>query len=171
MVIREGTGLAPLILGGGQERDRRSGTLNVPGVVGTAVALAVTNSNREEEVARLDALRRRLVDAVTSRVGCATATVPLAKSVPGVAHICFEGLESESLLFLLDEEGVCVSAASACASGAMEPSHVLAAMGVPRSRMMGSVRFSLGHTTTTEDIDAAVDAAVGAAERLVAARS
>ncbi|MEY2768139.1 MAG: cysteine desulfurase family protein [Ilumatobacteraceae bacterium] len=171
MVIREGTGLAPLILGGGQERDRRSGTLNVPGVVGTAVALAVTNSNREEEVARLDALRRRLVDAVTSRVGCATATVPHAKSVPGVAHICFEGLESESLLFLLDEEGVCVSAASACASGAMEPSHVLAAMGVPRSRMMGSVRFSLGHTTTTEDIDAAVDAAVGAAERLVAARS
>lgn len=171
MVVREGTGLAPLILGGGQERDRRSGTLNVPGVVGTAVALAVTNSNREEEVSRLEALRRRLVDAVTSRVGCATATVPHATSVPGVAHICFEGLESESLLFLLDEEGVCVSAASACASGAMEPSHVLAAMGVPRSRMMGSVRFSLGHTTTTEDIDAAADAAVGAAERLVAARS
>ncbi len=170
MVIRDGTPLEPLILGGGQERDRRSGTLNVAGIAGTAVALAVTNSRRESEHARLDALRRRLVDGITSRVGCASRTVPLETSVPGVVHICFEGLESESLLFLLDERGVSVSAASACASGAMEPSHVLAAMGVPASRMTGSVRFSLGHTTTRDDVDTAVEAAVESATRLLAAR-
>ncbi|MEY3588073.1 MAG: hypothetical protein RJA47_669, partial [Actinomycetota bacterium] len=74
-------------------------------------------------------------------------------------------------LFLLDEQGVCVSAASACASGAMEPSHVLAAMGVPRSRMMGSVRFSLGHDTTEDDIDRAIEVTVAAAQRLAASAS
>ncbi|MFM9133779.1 MAG: cysteine desulfurase family protein [Actinomycetota bacterium] len=170
MVIRDGTQLEPLILGGGQERDRRSGTLNIAGIAGTAVAFAVTNSRRAAEHARLDALRRRLVDGITTAIGCATQTVPAESAVPGVAHICFEGLESESLLFLLDERGVSVSAASACASGAMEPSHVLAAMGVPASRMMGSVRFSLGHTTTQEDVETAAGAAVESATRLLGAR-
>ena len=132
----------------------------------TAVALAVNNNARTANVERLGALRRRLVDGITSAVPCATETLP--GSVAGVAHICFEGLESESILFLLDEQGVCVSAASACASGAMEPSHVLAAMGVPRTRMMGSVRFSLGHSTTDGDIDRAIRVTVDAARRLAA---
>ena len=169
MVQRDGIALEPLILGGGQERDRRSGTHNTAGIVGTAVALAVTNNDRAGTVERLTALRQRLVHGITSSVPCATET--LAESVAGVAHICFEGLESESLLFLLDEQGVCVSAASACASGAMEPSHVLAAMGVPRGRMMGSVRFSLGHDTTDDDIDRAVSVTVEAARRLAEAAS
>jgi cysteine desulfurase len=169
MVIREGTVLEPLILGGGQERDRRSGTHNVAGIVGTVVALAVTNSERADQCARVTSLRDRLVEGITSQVPCASVTVDAC--VPGIAHLCFEGLESESLLFLLDEQGVCVSAASACASGAMEPSHVLAAMGVPRNRMMGSVRFSLGHDTTQEDIDRAVAATVSAAHRLSGAGS
>ena len=164
MVMREGTVLEPLILGGGQERDRRSGTHNVAGIVGTAVALAVTNAERADQYARLTVLRDRLTRTITSAVPCASVTVDSA--VPGIAHVCFEGLESESLLFLLDEQGVCVSAASACASGAMELSHVLEAMGVPRSRMMGSVRFSLGHDTTDADIDRAAEAAVAAARRL-----
>ena len=168
MVQRDGTVLEPLILGGGQERDRRSGTHNTAGIVGTAVALAVNNNDRRDTVERLTLLRRRLVDAITSAVPCATETLP--GSVAGVAHLCFEGLESESLLFLLDEQGVCVSAASACASGAMEPSHVLAAMGVPRERMMGSVRFSLGHDTTAEEIERAIEVTVGAAQRLAAAK-
>ena len=166
MVQRDGVVLEPLILGGGQERDRRSGTHNTAGIVGTAVALAVNNNDRTANVERLGALRRRLVDGITSAVPCATETLP--GSVAGVAHICFEGLESESILFLLDEQGVCVSAASACASGAMEPSHVLAAMGVPRTRMMGSVRFSLGHSTTDGDIDRAIRVTVDAARRLAA---
>jgi len=169
MVQREGTVLEPLILGGGQERDRRSGTHNTAGIVGAAVALAVNNNDRPETVRRLTELRRRLVDGITSAVPCATET--LTDSVAGVAHLCFEGLESESLLFLLDEQGVCVSAASACASGAMEPSHVLAAMGVPRRRMMGSIRFSLGHDTTGDDIDRAIEVTVAAARRLAASAS
>lgn len=168
MVQRDGTVLEPLILGGGQERDRRSGTHNTAGIVGTAVALAVNNNDRPATVERLALLRRRLVDAVTESVPCATETLP--GSVAGVAHICFEGLESESILFLLDEQGVCVSAASACASGAMEPSHVLAAMGVPRSRMTGSVRFSLGHVTTEEEIERAIEVTVAAAQRLAGTR-
>lgn len=164
MVQREGVVLEPLILGGGQERDRRSGTHNTAGIVGTAVALAVNNNDRPDTVGRLTQLRARLVEGITSAVPCATET--LRDSVAGVAHLCFEGLESESLLFLLDEQGVCVSAASACASGAMEPSHVLAAMGVPRSRMMGSLRFSLGHGTTAEEIERAIEVTVAAAQRL-----
>lgn len=170
MVVRDGIVLEPLILGGGQERDRRSGTHNVAGIVGTAVALAVTNSERAETVERVTRLRRRLIDGIVSAVPCASETLP--GSVAGIAHVCFDGLESESLLFLLDEQGVCVSAASACASGAMEPSHVLAAMGVSERRAGGSIRFSLGHDTDQDDIDSAISAAVAAAQRLTtAARS
>ena len=168
MVVREGVHLEPLILGGGQERDRRSGTHNVAGIVGTAVALAVTDQHRNTEVTRLGALRDELVAGLTSRISCAVPTLQPGVGVAGTAHVCLDGLESESILYLLDTENVCVSAASACASGAMEPSHVLAAMNVPRSRINGSLRFSLGHTTTREDIMKAVDATVAAADRLMA---
>lgn len=170
MVVREGVTLEPLILGGGQERDRRSGTHNVAGIVGTAVALQVTDQHRDSEVARTRALRDSLITGLTTRIPCAVATLPSGHGSAGTAHVCLEGLESESLLYLLDTEGVCVSAASACASGAMEPSHVLEAMGLPASRIKGSLRFSLGHTTTEEDVVKAVDATVKAAERLLAAQ-
>ena len=166
MVIREGTTLEPLILGGGQERDRRSGTHNVAGIVGTAIALEMTDLQRASEVARLGALRDQLIAGITSRVECATATLAPGAGIAGTAHICLENLESESLLYLLDQSNVCVSAASACASGAMEPSHVLAAMGVSRERIKGSLRFSLGHTTTQHDIDVAIEATVAAAAKL-----
>jgi cysteine desulfurase len=168
MVLRECVHLEPLILGGGQERDRRSGTHNVAGIVGTAAALAVTDEHRDVEVQRLGALRDELVAGLTSRISCAVPTLQVGVGVAGVAHVCLDGLESESILYLLDTENVCVSAASACASGAMEPSHVLAAMNVPRSRINGSLRFSLGHTTTSEDIAKAIDATVAAADRLMA---
>ncbi len=170
MVVREGVHLEPLILGGGQERDRRSGTHNVAGIVGTATALALTDQHRSSEVARLAALRDVLVRDLVQRIPQAVATLKPGVGIAGTAHVCLEGLESESILYLLDQHNVCVSAASACASGAMEPSHVLHAMGVPRERMKGSLRFSLGHTTTEEDIHAAVDATVAAAERLVAVK-
>lgn len=170
MVVRDGVRLEPLILGGGQERDRRSGTHNVAGIVGTAEALRITHATRDEEVARIGALRDELLGGILGQVPNASATVSTDVAVAGTAHVCLEGMESESLLYLLDVAGVCVSAASACASGAMEPSHVLAAMGVPRTRMMGSLRFSLGHTTTRADVHAAVHAVVAAAQRLSAAR-
>jgi cysteine desulfurase len=166
MIVRDGVHVDPLILGGGQERDRRSGTHNVAGIVGTAVALSVTHDHRTEEVARLRGLRDRLVNGVTSQVACATATLPSDSSVAGIAHLCLEGIESEPLLFLLDKEDVCASAASACASGAMEPSHVLAAMGVEAERAKGALRLSLGHTTTQNDIDRAVVAVTNAVEYL-----
>ena len=166
MALREGTHVEPLILGGGQERDRRSGTHNVAGIVGTATALQITDAHRAEEVRRLSALRDELVREITSRLPQAFATLQPGVGIAGTAHICLEGLESESILYLLDQHNVCVSAASACASGAMEPSHVLEAMGVPRERIKGSLRFSLGHTTTEHDIRVAIDATVAAAERL-----
>jgi len=169
MVVRDGTALEPLVLGGGQERDRRSGTHNVAGIVATAAAMAVAHRDREATVARVSALRRRLVDGIVSQVPVATVTV--ADPVPGIAHLCLEGLESESVLFLLDEQGVCASAASACASGAMEPSHVLTAMGVPAARAGGALRLSLGHDTSIDDVDATVDAVVSAALRLLGAGS
>lgn len=169
MVIRDGVHLEPLILGGGQERDRRSGTHNVAGIVGTATALALTDEHRDAEVQRLGALRDELFAGLTARIPCAVPTLQPGVGVAGTAHVCLDGLESESVLYLLDTANVCVSAASACASGAMEPSHVLAAMNVPRSRVNGSLRFSLGHTTTSADIAKAVDATVAAAERLTAA--
>jgi cysteine desulfurase len=93
-------------------------------------------------------------------------TVAPERKVAGAAHVCIDGVENEALLYLLDEAGVCASAASACASGAMEPSHVLAAMGVDRDVARGAVRFTLGHTTTDDDVDAAVTAIGGAIETL-----
>jgi cysteine desulfurase len=157
LTIRDGVSLAPLMLGGGQERERRSGTHNVAGIVALAVALAETDAERDESSARIAGLRDRLVDGLISRVEGAVETVPRDRKVAGSAHMCFEGIESESLLFLLDEAEVCASAASACASGAMEPSHVLAAMGVADDRAQGALRMTLGHTTTPADIDRAVD--------------
>jgi len=166
MVIKTGKNLEPLIFGGGQERDRRSGTHNVSGIIATAKALEVTDKTRAAESARVTKLRDRLVDEICSQVNGVLETVPREQRVPGVAHICFSGLENEALLFLLDQADVYASAASACASGAMEPSHVLEAMGVERSCSNGALRLSLGHTTTDAEIDLAVSAIVSAVNQL-----
>jgi cysteine desulfurase len=166
MVIKAGKHLEPLILGGGQERDRRSGTHNVAGIIATAKALEVTDATRQEEIVRITQLRDRLVDEITQALDGVLETVPREQRVPGVAHVCFSGLENEALLFLLDQADVYASAASACASGAMEPSHVLEAMGIERSWSNGALRLSLGHTTTEHDIDTAVIAIVSAVNQL-----
>lgn len=165
LVMRRGTAPHPLLRGGGQERGHRSGTTDVASVVATAVALEETDAEREVETARIGALRDRLLSGLRDLDGV-ESTVPTELTVPGVVHVCIEGVENEALLFLLDAAGVAASAASACASGAMEPSHVLAAMGVERQRAAGAVRFSLGHTTTAGEIDHAVDAVVDAVGRL-----
>ena len=166
LVVRDGVRLEPLLMGGGQERDRRSGTHNVAGIVGTAAALREIDRHRTTECERIARLRDRLVVGITDRVEGASATLPAGAAVPGIAHLCIEGIENEALLFLLDRDGICASAASACASGAMEPSHVLAAMGVPMERARGSLRLSFGHTTTVTEVDAAVEAVTAAATRL-----
>ena len=166
MVIKTGKNLEPLIFGGGQERDRRSGTHNVSGIIATAKALEVTDKTRAEETERVTKLRDRLVDEIRAKVDGVLETVPREHRVPGVAHLCFSGLENEALLFLLDQADVYASAASACASGAMEPSHVLEAMGIERSWSNGALRLSLGHTTTDAEIDLAVSAIVSAVNQL-----
>jgi cysteine desulfurase len=158
--------LAPQLLGGGQEAGRRSGTHNVAGIVGMAAAVAATVRDREATVARVSRLRDRLADGLAAAVPGLRETVPRHLRVAGNCHVLVPGVESEELLFLLDEAGVCASAGSACASGALEPSHVLAAMGVPESEARGALRLSLGWSTTDADVDAALAAVPAAVSRL-----
>ena len=165
MFQRSGVELEPLIFGGGQERDRRSGTHNVAGIAATAAALVATVAERESECARVAGLRAELFAGLIA-IGGVRPTVPESASVPGILHVCIEGVENEALLYLLDEADVCASAASACASGAMEPSHVLAAMGVPIDLARGALRLSLGHTTTRDDVRSAIDVIGSAVTRL-----
>jgi cysteine desulfurase len=171
LVCRRGAVVEPRLVGGGQERERRSGTHNVAGIIGTAVALAAADRERNDERARISALRDSMVDEITGRLDDVVETVPRDRKVAGSAHICIEGIENEALLFLLDEAGVCASAASACAAGAMEPSHVLAAMGVPRERATGALRLTLGRTTTERDVEIGAAAVVDAVVRLRRGRS
>lgn len=173
LVVRQGTALAPRALGGGQERELRSGTHNVAGIVGFAAALTAARVQREAEVERITGLRDHLAAGLLRAVPGAVDTVrrrPVAgdpvERLPGTLHLCVPGVESEALLFLLDQAGVCASAASACASGAQQASHVLAAMGVPAGEARGSLRLSLGWTTTDADVDAALDAIPAAVARL-----
>lgn len=171
LVVRGRAAIAPMLVGGGQERERRSGTHNVAGIIALAVALRATDSERTDENVRVAALRDALVDGLRAELDDTHETVDRAYKVPGSAHICIDGIENEALLYLLDEAGVCASAASSCASGAMEPSHVLAAMGVPTERARGALRLSLGRTTTTGDIARATTAIVESVRRLRAGRA
>ena len=166
LIERGGPKVDPLIIGGGQERERRSGTHNTAGIVAAAVALDLTDRDRVEENTRLAILRDGLVAGLQERLDGVVETVPPEHKVAGSAHVCIAGIESEALLFLLDEAGVCASAASACASGAMEPSHVLAAMGVDRSVALGALRLTLGHTTTAADVDRAIDVVGSSVDQL-----
>ena len=170
LVVRSGTPLSPRVLGGGQEREWRSGTQNVAGIVAMAVAARLAADERKEDIDRLSALRDRLVDEIVARVPGAMETGVVdgdrSRKVAGNAHVCIDGIESEALLFLLENDGVFASAASSCSSGAQEPSHVLAALGVPRRAALGSLRLTLGHMTTEADVDVAIETVPRAVERL-----
>lgn len=166
LVARDGVSLGPILYGGGHERGRRSGTHNVAAIVGMAAAAATTVKTRDETVARLRSLRDRLADGLIAAVLGTVETVPRASKVAGSCHLRFEGVESEALLMLLDEAGVCASAGSACASGAIEPSHVLTAMGLTRAQARASLRLSLGWASTDADIDLALKVLPDAVARL-----
>jgi cysteine desulfurase len=149
----------PLLHGGGQERDVRSGTVDVPGVAGLAAAAAVAVERQAETAERLAALRDALVARVQSAVPDAVLNGDTGRGrLPGNAHFSFPGCEGDSLLLLLDARGVEVSTGSACSAGVARPSHVLLAMGADEERARASLRFSLGHTSTDADIDALVEA-------------
>lgn len=166
LVVRQGVTVKPIIHGGGQERDRRSGTHNVAGIVAMAAAMRATVDERDATVVRVRALRDRLADGLLSAVPGCTETGDRASKIAGNCHVSFEGVESEELLVLLDAAGVYASAGSACASGAVDPSHVLAAMGMSRAQAVGSLRLSLGTATTEGDVDLALEAIPAAVERL-----
>ena len=165
LIVREGVVLEPMVMGGGQERDRRSGTHNTAGIVAGAEALRLTDLERPDEVERVRHLRDRLLSGLSNIEGL-RRTVPTEVAVPGVVHICISDVESETLLYLLDEANICASAASACARGAMEPSHVLSAMGVEPEWSRGALRLSIGHTTTEAEIDRAIEVIASSIQRL-----
>ena len=166
LVVRQGVTVRPIIHGGGQERDRRSGTHNVPGIVAIAADMRATVEHRDATGARVRALRDRLANGLLGAVPRCTETGDRATKIAGNCHLSFEGVESEELLVLLDAAGVYASAGSACASGAVDPSHVLAAMGLSRSQAVGSLRLSLGTATTPGDVDLALAVIPAAVERL-----
>ncbi|MHB8681334.1 MAG: cysteine desulfurase family protein [Acidimicrobiales bacterium] len=158
LVVRGATHLAPVLYGGAQERERRPGTHDVAGIVGMGAALAVAGTRRAEEGARIAALRDRLVAGLEERVEGLTQTVSsTAARLPGVAHVRVEGVDQEELLLLLDQHGICASAGAACASGAIEPSHVLLAVGLSPEAARRCVRFSVGWGTTDADVEAALE--------------
>jgi cysteine desulfurase len=158
LIARSGTPLRPLLLGGGQERELRSGTHNVAGIVGMAAALQAAAGERASAAERVGALRDRLAEGLVAALPGAVRTTGAEGTpvLPGTLHLCIPGIESEALLFLLDEAGVCASAASACASGAHVASQVLAAMGIGPELGAGALRLSLGWTSTDRDVDHAL---------------
>jgi cysteine desulfurase len=166
LVVRPGVELEPLLLGGGQEEERRGGTHNVAGAVALADALTATVADRTAAVTRVSALRDRLEDGLIDAVPGLTPTSERSIRTAGMCHVVIEGIVSEMLLVLLEEGGVLASAAASCASGAMEPSHVLAAMGYGRDRAQGSLRLSLGHETEEWEVDRVLDVLPSAVARL-----
>jgi cysteine desulfurase len=170
LVRRHAVPLEPLIEGGGQEWGLRSGTSNVAGAVGMATALRVLAEHRDDEVARVRALRDRLVAGLRARVPDCRLHGDPDRQVAGTVHVAFPGTEAEALLVLLDRAGVAAAAGSSCTSGATEPSHVLAAMGLSRADALASIRLTLGYPSTDADVGAALTAIPAAVEQLRAAR-
>ena len=167
LVLCRDVPLVPTIRGGGQERERRGGTQNVAAIVGLGEAARLVLTERAATVDRVGRLRDRLEAELVERIPETFRTVPSGTPrTPAIAHLCFAGIESEALLFLLEQDGIAASAASSCASGAQEPSHVLASMGVARDMARGSLRLSLGYQSTEEDIAHALAAVPAAVNRL-----
>jgi cysteine desulfurase len=162
LLVRPDVELVPVLHGGGQERDVRSGTVDVSGVAGFAEAVVTATDSQPGEARRLAALRDDLVDAVHSAVPDAVLNghPTAAGRLPGTAHFSFPGCAGDSLLLLLDGAGIECSTGSACSAGVTQPSHVLTAMGVSAELARGSLRFTLGHTSTAADV-AALAAVIG----------
>ncbi|HWP28330.1 MAG TPA: aminotransferase class V-fold PLP-dependent enzyme, partial [Chloroflexota bacterium] len=166
LYVRQGTPLLPQMQGGGQERNRRAGTENVPYIVGVATALRLAVEELPSTTARLTRLRDRLIQGVLAKVPGAHLTGHPTERLPNNASFVFEGVEGEALLLSLDQQGICASTGSACTSGSLEASHVLKAMGLPTVLAQGSLRLSLGHSNDEDQIDRVLEALPGAVERL-----
>jgi cysteine desulfurase len=152
LYIKRGRRFRPFMLGGHQERGRRGGTHNVPGIVALGKAAELAASHMKEEQTRVRALRDRLEEGLVKIAGT-RVNGDLENRLPGTTNISFKGVEGEAMLMHLGQAGICASSGSACTSGSLEPSHVLRAMGVPFNYAHGSIRFSLGRFNTDEDVD------------------
>jgi len=165
LLLRRDVACVPLLHGGGQERDVRSGTLDVPGAVGLALATSLAVTRQPQLAPRIARLRDSLVDGVREIVPDVAVNGHPTHRLPGIAHLSFPGCEGDSLLMLLDARGIECSTGSACSAGVAQPSHVLIAMGASVAQARGSLRFSLGHTSTAEDVAAVVEAIGPVVER------
>jgi cysteine desulfurase len=165
LLLRRDAACVPQLHGGGQEREVRSGTLDTPGVVGLALAAELAVSRRPDTAGRVMALRDRLVSGVVGKIPDAVVNGERVRRLPGNAHLSFPGCEGDSLLMLLDARGIECSTGSACSAGVAQASHVLLAMGAAEARARGSLRFSLGHTSTVADVDAVIEAIGPVVER------
>ena len=152
LYVRKGVPLLPLIEGGAQERRKRAGTENVAGIVGLAAALQTACDHLEANAAKVTALRDKLIDGLAA-IPHAALNGDRDHRLPGNVNVCFEGIEGESLLLLLDDRGICASSGSACTSGSLDPSHVLLAIGLPHEVAHGSLRLSLCEENTEAEVD------------------
>jgi cysteine sulfinate desulfinase/cysteine desulfurase-like protein len=173
LLLGRGADLVPVLHGGGQERDVRSGTLDAPAIRAFATAVEISRMRRDDEAKRLAALRDELIARVLAAVPDAVlnGAPPGPGRLPGNAHFSFPGCEGDALLMLLDAKGISCSTGSACTAGIAQPSHVLLAMGADDARARGSLRFSLGHTSSQQDVDAlgvVIGEAVERARRAIA---
>jgi cysteine desulfurase len=166
LYVRSGVPLRAIQFGGRHERERRPGTENVPGAVALGRAATAALADLPAESARIRALRDRLETGILARVPAAGVNGRGSPRVPNTTNIYFDGLEGEALVISLDLKGFSVSSGSACSSGAVEPSHVLLAIGLPRERARASLRFSLGRSNTAEQVDALIEAVTESAAQL-----
>jgi cysteine desulfurase len=169
LYVRRGTRIATVQTGGGQEKGRRTGTENVAGIVGLGVAMRIASERREVESARQAKLRDRIIDGVLAQVPDAVLTGHRTERLPNNASFCFRGADGPSLVTALDLEGFAVSSGSACTSGTTEPSHVLLALGLDEETAKGSLRVTVGRSTTDADVDAFLAVVPKVAERIRAA--
>ncbi len=169
LIVRRELAVTPLVHGGGQEREIRSGTIDTPAIAGLAAAIEVSVKHQAEHAARVGALRDELVRGVMQVVPDAVLNGHATERLPGNAHLSFPGCEGDSLLMLLDARGIECSTGSACSAGVPQPSHVLLAMGRGDEEARSSLRFSLGHTSTAVDVAALVEAIGPCVERARAA--
>jgi cysteine desulfurase len=165
LLLGREVGCTPLLHGGGQEREVRSGTLDVPGVAAFAVAVEMAVKGQQEHAAQLAALRDELVSRVRAAVPDAVYNGDPEHRLPSNAHFSFPGCEGDALLLLLDAQGIACSTGSACSAGVAQPSHVLLAMGAGEPVARSSLRFTLGHTSTAADVEALAEALPGVVER------
>ena len=166
LYIRKGVKIRSFIHGGAQERNRRAGTLNVPGIVGFGKAVEIAGKKMEERAAKEIALRDHLIERILSEIPYVRLNGHRTDRLPNNVNFCFRFIEGESLLILLDQLGVCASSGSACTSGSLDPSHVLLAIGLPHEIAHGSLRITLSEENTLEEIDFVADELKKIVERL-----